>query len=81
MISVKYGIVDNDLLKMYRKGANVDPFVYQSVDFDNERDAIDFALMKATATRVDGFKKSASVRVVDGDILIDVIDVASKKRN
>ena len=81
MISVKYSVKDDDLLTMYRDGANVDPFLYQTVTFDDVASAIRFALMKATATRVDGFKKNATVEVDGDDIKVSVVDVASKKRD
>ena len=81
MISVKYSVKDDDLLTMYRGGANVNPFILQTVQFEDVKTAIAFALMKATATRVDGFKKQATVTEVDGDIMIEVVDVASKKRD
>ena len=81
MISVKYSVKDDDLLVLYRKGENINPFILQTVGFEDVKTAISFALMKATATRVDGFKKQATVSEVDGDIIIEVVDVASKKRD
>lgn len=86
MISVRYSVKDDDLLTMYRediktKGTStIDPFLYQTFQSEDIATIVKFALMKATAVRVDGFKKSASVDVDDdGNIKISVIDVASKK--
>ena len=85
MITVKYTLKDDDLLNMYRKQikesgkSTIYPFVTQNMPFDDDATAIEFAMAKATATRVDGFKKSYEITNSDDGLIISVFDVASKK--